>query len=343
MISLIDVANYIDEKNMPVGHGLKLLKEMPKLFGEKTEILAGKEYIHELKNDGKVLPCRIHSGIIKKRNIRILYNYFISLFLAKGDVLIYSFVLEPLLWGIAFTKLKRKIVIVTCWDWDNYIKSDLFNKPIRKYLVERGLKHIDGCIVTNYLYVPTKPYLRLSDYYVTDEIKKYCKHEKRNGCICLGEVRSSKDVLGLVRVISKTNISLLVVGSFQDKKMYRRVKKFQSDRIKIDNENLSYDAYLEYLSLYKYVVLPYDIKTYDGRTSGVLLEGIFLGAIPIAPKRLLEQNRIQGLGYHKISDIPKLIDLYESGNITIENDLKKYQFENCKREMRQFLNSLNNK
>ena len=38
MISLIDVANYIDEKNMPVGHGLKLLKEMPKLFGEKTEI-----------------------------------------------------------------------------------------------------------------------------------------------------------------------------------------------------------------------------------------------------------------------------------------------------------------
>ena len=42
MISLIDVANYIDEKNMPVGHGLKLLKEMPKLFGEKTEILAAR-------------------------------------------------------------------------------------------------------------------------------------------------------------------------------------------------------------------------------------------------------------------------------------------------------------
>ena len=45
------------------------------------------------------------------------------------------------------------------------------------------------------------------------------------------------------------------------------------------------------------------MKVYEGRTSGVLLESIFVGTIPIAPKRLLEENEVRGIGYETLDEI----------------------------------------
>jgi hypothetical protein len=191
------------------------------------------------------------------------------------------------------------------------------------------------------MYVPPTRYVRVPDYYMTDEMSKYNGKNKKDGCVCLGEMRYGKDIAGLARVASKTDIKLTIIGAFQSKELYLKARKYQSDKITIIDRNLTYEEYLEYLSSYKYVVLPYDAKYYDGRTSGVLLEGIFVGAIPIAPKKLLEQNKIQGLGYQKISDIPDLIKCYEQGKITVHNNLDKYSYEYVSKKLLHFLKGIN--
>jgi len=340
MISLVDAGSVLDDKGEPIGHGLKVLKELPELFEGDIEILAGKPYIQRLKNRVKALPYSRRPGS-GNEDFKMLLNYFVSLFFAKGDILVYTYTLEALLWGIALFKWKRKIIAVTYENWETYIRNNLSDKPVRRFLVRKGLSDLDGCIVTNFTYKPKVPYIRLPDYFITDQILKYRKEIHKDGCVCLGEMRGTKDIEGFIRVMRKTDIPVLIAGRFKSKEAYIKAKALQTKNIKIENKNLSYDIYMEHLSQYKYVVLPYNMKCYDGRTSGVLLEGIFLGAIPIAPKGLLEQNRIQGLGYDVLSDIPVLIRSYEEGKIMVNNKLERYQMEECKKRLRRFINQFN--
>lgn len=342
MISLIDVASYLDDKNKPIGHGLKILKDLNFLFGKKTEVLATKEYIQALKAKGKELPFCSYPGNPQYFLMKTFLNYLISLFKAKGEILIYINVPESLLYGIAFFKNKKKIVILTFVNWEDYIKNIPPKNFLQKFFLKKGLSRLDGCLVTNFQYKPQVPYVRIPDYYLTREIKKYVKKEKQYGCVCLGEVRHEKDIVGLVMVMRKENIPLLIAGSFQDIGIYQAVRRYKTDNITIINRNLSYEEYMNYLSTYKYLILPYDKKSYtNGRTSGVLQEGIFVNAVPIAPKFLLLQNKIKGLGYEKISEIPELIRKYEEGKINIRNKLEWYEEAHYRKTLLKFLRYLN--
>ena len=89
MVSLIDVENSLDNKNLPVGHELKLLKDFRLIFKDKMEILAGKKYIQKLGGQGTQLPCSLCSGKHSYNGFKILFNYFISLVLARGDILLF--------------------------------------------------------------------------------------------------------------------------------------------------------------------------------------------------------------------------------------------------------------
>ncbi len=337
MINLVNVVNSLDDKEAPVGHELKVLGDYSELFGKSVQVIAAKEYI---SGKGKNLPYCIYAGKRKWAALKILCNYFVSLAAAKGRYLIYTVTPEELLWGIALYKGRKKVIAVTYEHWDMYISNNLADKPIRRALVKRGLSRLNGCIVTNALYRPKVPYVRIPDYYITDEIKKYHRDGTEKGCVCLGEMRNGKDILGLVRVMGKTDIPLMIAGSFQDKELYRRVKRIQADNVTIEDRNLPYDVYLKYLSECRYVVLPYDARRYDGKTSGVLLEGIFMGAVPVAPWKLLEQNGIQGLGYHNISEIPELIRLYEEGKIIVKNKMDKYCLQQYKKKTMWLLKQL---
>lgn len=339
MISLIDVMSTLDGRDEPVGHGLKMLRDFPRLFAQKVQIVAGKEYVGALEK-GAILPCRNHSGVHKGVDWKVLCNYFISLIIARGSFLVYTITPEALLWGIGLFKGKRKIIAVTYEHWNLYIQNNLADKPLRKALVKRGLSRLDGCIVTNTLYKPKVPYIRIPDYYITDEMKRYSKEDVREGCVCLGEIRYGKDVVGLAQVMGKTDIPLLIAGAFQNRELYLQVKGVRADNVKVENRNLPYGNYLEHLSRCRYVILPYDAEYYDGRTSGVLLEGIFMGAIPVAPMKLLEQNGIQGLGYRNITEIPELISKYEAGEIVVENPLGKYHLGNYRKKIAMLLSKL---
>ena len=59
--------------------------------------------------------------------------------------------------------------------------------------------------------------------------------------------------------------------------------------IRIENIRLDDDAYYRELAKHRFVLLPYREESYSNRSSGVVLESIFLGNIVIGPKFLLRQ------------------------------------------------------
>ena len=60
---------------------------------------------------------------------------------------------------------------------------------------------------------------------------------------------------------------------------------------------------MEKISSAKYSILPYDMNQYINRTSGVLLESIYVGTIPIAPRSLLEHNKLPGIKYDSLNEL----------------------------------------
>ena len=340
MISLVNVMNDLDTRGKPIGHGLKFLRDFTRLIEQPVEILAGKEYMSAIKTKGQILPYSLYSGVKEKKNLKILRNYFISLKKAKGDMLIYAITNETLLWGIALYSGKRKIVLVTYDNWDKYQDNILRFKKIRSWMITKGLSKIAGCISTNKSYTPKVPYINIPDYYINADIMIAEEMQKKRGCICLGEMRCEKDIEGLVKCMNTTDIPLKIAGMFTYKKVFRKVRHLAKSNIKVINQNLPYDEYIKELSTYQYLVLPYNMDFYDKRTSGVLLEGIFAGAIPIAPYSFLKQNGIHGLGYEEIEEIPDLIYRYERGEIQVRNDLTEYQFDFVQKKVNSFIRKI---
>ncbi len=76
------------------------------------------------------------------------------------------------------------------------------------------------------------------------------------------------------------------------------------DNVIVENVVLSEDDYYKKLAGAKYSILPYDMKVYEGRTSGVLLESIFLlERYRLHLKRLLEENEVRGIGYDTLQEL----------------------------------------
>ena len=48
------------------------------------------------------------------------------------------------------------------------------------------------------------------------------------------------------------------------------------------------------------------MKQYQNRTSGVLLESLYVGSIPVAPSGLLDQNKLPGIGYGDLKELASI-------------------------------------
>ena len=112
-------------------------------------------------------------------------------------------------------------------------------------------------------------------------------------------------------------MKLEIAGRFLDQQRYLDLQHRAKDNVIVENVVLSEDDYYKKLAGAKYSILPYDMKVYEGRTSGVLLESIFVGTIPIAPKRMLEENEVRGIGYDTLQE---LLESSFFNNIRIEKE-----------------------
>ncbi len=79
---------------------------------------------------------------------------------------------------------------------------------------------------------------------------------------------------------------------------------------------------------------------YQSRTSGVLIESLFLDTVAIAPKQLLAENQIGGIGYDRIEELKDITFLTR---IPVSNDhdrIKEFDKNEIAGRLTGFMNSL---
>lgn len=316
MLTIVDYIGHNDGNGKLVGHPLKVIKEYASLLSPLTKISIAAPQIYRDSFNGfenctiNYLPNQI--SVFSKHKLR---NFIKKLHNLK-KVFASN---EGIHWFINVDYSLFFYLKEFCDNLDNVWITLCYNPLIgknssRKKVIEFVLNRVGLVVVTNKNLIeeiPGKTFFMPDYYYKDDVYKKYQNYTKIERMVCLGTMGETKNLEGLIHSISKTNYPLIIKGNFsQHPERFKRLKFLaqKCQNISIENNFVSYDEYYQLIASSKYVVLPYDMNLYNERTSGILLETIFLGSIPVAPTQLLNYNSIQGIGYIHIDDLPLLIN-----------------------------------
>lgn len=319
-ILLVDYYGICDGVGNPIGHSSKVLREYAQLlqgafslsaalspclaaqaeglFDEviplKYDILAnGKKSIAERIMDKWKLLCNIRQvGRLKGYDLIWFYRTDFFLFLFS-------------LFGVPGRKGRREKRVAQVYQ-EEFVGGKL--DRLLTAIYQKGALRFDGLIYTQRGMGGFHPRsLHLPDYYYNKEkYANYYNIKKEDKTICLGTMNPYKKLEEAVEAFGKNGMRLEIRGYFYDKERLERLLARKRENILIQDQVLSEEEYYSLLAGAKYSLLPYDMSQYSSRTSGVLLESLFLGAIPVAPKKLLAENGIDGVGYESLSELSEL-------------------------------------
>jgi hypothetical protein len=346
---LIDYVGHSNENDEPIGHVLKYINEysiiLKNLFSIK--LIVPKIYKNKIKlNNISFLNkhCKNHNNHIKIK-LKNLYYRFYNLFkifiYSKEDDLWFVNVEWVFFMFLFFFPTKKNIYITMYRQNFNSEKNSL-NK-LKDYFFYKSLKKINGIIATNpninfdnidVLYIP--------DYFYKKEIyKKYINIEKKEQVVLLGRISHEKEIKKTVDLFKNKEIDLKIIGDFEDVDLYNKLQKNKSDNIIIENRYLSQNEYYNLMAESRYIILPYKKEIYSNKTSGVLIESMFLNTIAIAPDFLLEYNQIPGISYSSINDIYSYnfekIDFQSFYKIYSKKRENRFSFNKIKTKLKNFL------
>ncbi len=325
-ITLCGYYGMCDSKGNSVGHSAKVAKEYAQLLEEnyKVSIIASPCIINQVKENSyeiiQELPYNILTDVPHTLYKRILDKYKImrnaALCLKKSTtekLFFYHVDFFFFFYLYLFYHPKRSKKQIYCLIYHQEFTGGAVEKILQR-IYKRALEKIDGVIYTQHgnridhrktMWIPDYAYNEA--YYST-----FVSCEKKEKVICLGTMNRYKEIDKLVNVFSNMNYVLEIVGRFEDEEKFQQLLKTKTSNITIRNEVITMEEYYKLLGEAKFSILPYDMNQYSNRTSGVLLETIFLGSIPIAPSMLIEQNELYGMGYKDLTEISS-IDLNAIG------------------------------
>lgn len=304
-----------DSQGHIIGHLGKVTKEYVELLNEeyKVHLMASpciyKEFIG---NDNINLEKLMYDIVvdepftIKKRifdKIKILKNIDKCVRRSPGEILFfYQVDFFFFMYLYLFYRKKDKRIYALIYH-QNFTGGKF--ESILNYIYKRALTKLEGVIYTQ----KKKKILHDKSLYMPDYLydaifyEKYNVALKEEKIVCLGTMNRYKQLEELVEVFKNTDIPLEICGRFDDKGRVQQLVKRKSNNIVICDCILTTEEYYQKLGRAKYSILPYDMKQYVSRTSGVLLESIYVGSIPIAPRLLLEQNEITGYAYNDLDEL----------------------------------------
>lgn len=320
---LVDYISYTDKNGLPVGHPLKVLKECGEWIQDNFEIVyaANASYLENLGGEKIELPFKIiegqdYSSIAGK--VRQLFISWINLekiWLRKDMYHIWFCNIDffLILFLLCHRCRKKEIIITT------YLEK--FEKGYQNKLAKFVLPKIKLLITSN----KATKYQGSNKFYIPDYLYNHLiynryKVEKEDKVVCVGAMGVSKELTELVNAFNRNGCRLQVIGHFSDKNLFDKLKKIANKNIEIEDCYLKYDKYLELLGKAKYCVLPYKVDAYAFKTSGILLESIFLSTIPICNKELLQRWGVSGVGYITIDELGGEEWKSDNESILIENN-----------------------
>lgn len=351
-----------DAQGKTIGHTSKVLNEYVDLLKDFFEInviahpnlleTANKGYFCSIKylkyciceEEKKTFSIRMKDKIKLFKNIHRIWQQ-------KGYDIMWFFRGDFFLLLYALFHRKVKGTKYYCLMYHNQYGDGIVAKIV-DFIYRHGIKRFDGMIYTQEkMNVPHDNTFFMPDYlYCTDKYCRFISDEKLDKVVCVGTMNRDKDLEGLVHAFNKNGYPLEIAGRFLESEHFEYLKSIAKENIQLHNVILTKEDYNRKLGEARYSVIPYKMSAYSGRTSGVLQESLFLQAIPIAPKQLLDDNNIPGIGYNDLEELGKKelflskTDCEETENALIEQllqeqkvVLQKYDWANVSSQLVTFL------
>ena len=312
----ITMCNYYgmcDSQKEAVGHTVKVTNEYSEILKEKFAVkLAASPCIvkkSDASNFKEITALKfdicVDGNSLKKRifdKLKLISNIH-QIIKKEGVYFFYQVDFFFFFYICYLYKVKKKRKIICLIYHQDFTGGKL--SSILQGIYKKALKKIDGVIYTqngNPIMHPNTMWI--PDFFYSDEqYGKYQKIEKKKQAVCVGTMNRYKQLEELVNAFAKIDMPLIIAGRFDDKERFQKLLRDKTENIIIRDEILSYEEYMELMASAQYSILPYDMEQYVNRTSGVLLESIYVGSVPVAPKELLLQNKLPGVGYKSIQDL----------------------------------------
>ncbi len=321
MLIMCDYYGMCDEYGKCVGHSVKVTNEygrMIKELGVDIKLICSPciadgadtslfKDVVKLPNNISIIGNSIGKRISDKlklfRNIKIALRNEGTIFFYQVDFFFFLYI------KLFYKKKPGRRIVILIYHQD--FTGGRFAGTLHK-IYQSALRKIDGIIYTqkgaeilcdNAVWMP--------DFvYRNDIYEKYQLRHKNDRVVCLGTINRYKQIEQLIDIWRehKDLPKLIIAGRFDTKERFESVCNDLPDNVTIKDELLKSEEYMTLLSESKYSILPYDMEQYKNRTSGVLLESIYCRVIPIAPRKLLEQNKLPGIGYEDMSEISRFIN-----------------------------------
>lgn len=273
-------------RNMSIyGHGIKVAHTYKNALGKQFEvyICGGAPYKNEFNEAFESLP--FYTDLNDSRYIRLIKGCInaVNALLKSGDILIFQNQdITPLYFVLSFWPkclIKKKIFII---EYSNPLNTP--SRPKECKYFDKIQHKIDGVITSledvgnivkcNAFIIP--------DYFPDKSVKpKDC--EKKYDFACLGTISEKKELEKMVGCIKNTKYKLLIAGKFLDEGRKQSLLDLRLENVTIVDAYLDSDEYNAYLKEARFVVLPYNRKHYEEKSSGVALEAIYNGVPVIAP------------------------------------------------------------
>lgn len=306
-----------DAQGKTIGHTSKVLNEYVDLLKDSFEInviahpnlleTADKGCFCSIKylehciceEEKKTFFIRIKDKIKLFRNIHQIWKQ-------KGYDVIWFFRGDFFLLLYALFHRKVKGTKYYCLMYHNQYGKGIVAQIV-DFIYRHGIRRFDGMIYTQEkMSVPHDNTFFMPDYlYQADKYCEFIVGEKVDKVVCVGTMNRDKDLEGLVQAFNENGYPLEIAGRFLEREHFEYLKSIAKENIQIQNVILTKDEYNRKLGEARYSIIPYKMSAYSGRTSGVLQESMFLQALPIAPKQLLEDNNVPGIGYNNLKELGK--------------------------------------
>ena len=339
-LSLVEYQGRQDTTGHPVGHASKVLAQYFEIVRDSfdTDVFAPECILKESEkklSDRKawderkksrnihILP---HSLVMKGKNFfsdkvlnkfRMFSNINKALKNSQADVVWFFNTEYYLMLYLAVVGNHGKKVCVTSFMEGFTAKKNGKFAGIKQKIFERAQKKIALIIATGYgyrfknvksVYIPDYTYDKsIYGRYAAGAVAAETGVTVPEGryAVCLGTMNPEKQLEEMTEAFSRIGYPLVVAGRFYDKERLARLRDAAADNVTFIDSYLSVDEYYMLLTNAEYAVLPYSPEQYGSQTSGVLQEAVFCGTIPVSYSRVLDGNRVKGIGFESFDELKK--------------------------------------
>ncbi|MBN1072561.1 hypothetical protein DVV81_15475 [Clostridium botulinum] len=348
-ILLIDYIGHSDDDGMPLGHTIKTIAQYGEILNvdNSVDIAINKE--HENFIESKYFKNKILFDKYVGNKNRDAFTRFKNkqnklkklkriIDEKKYDLLIFINIDFELGMFIKKFKYQSKIAVISYMK--GYYFGNILSRLIKNILLMRVFKWSDLIISSSRKNCKNYKSIYIPDYFYYPQLyDKYNNINKKEEYLCIGTISCEKDIELITNIFKNKSKKLNIIGKFLSEEIYKKLNDIKTDNIVIENRLVDYEEYYKLIAEHKYIILPYKEEFYKGRSSGVLLESIFLGSIPIAPKFLLEHNGVEGLGYRNKSELEIIVN--DKFNINkINNKISNYYYQDNMNKIKKEINNV---